>query len=36
MKLLEGKLAPIDAYNKGKVVVDGDAGAVLTVINLAK
>ena len=36
MKLLEGKLAPIDAYNKGKVVVDGDAGAVLTVINLVK
>ena len=36
MKLLEGKLDPIEAYNKGKVAVDGDAGAVLTVINLAK
>ena len=36
MKLLEGKLDPIEAYNKGKVVVDGDAGAVLTVINLVK
>lgn len=36
MKLLEGKLDPIEAYNKGKVTVDGDAGAVLTVINLAK
>ena len=36
MKLLEGKLDPIEAYNKGKVIVDGDAGAVLTVINLVK
>ena len=26
----------VEAYTKGKVVVDGDAGAVLTVINLVK
>lgn len=36
LKLLDGKLDPIDAYTKGKVQIDGDAGAVLTVINLAK
>ena len=36
MKLLEGKLDPIEAYNKGKVTIEGDAGAVLTVINLVK
>lgn len=36
MKLLDGKLDPIEAYTKGKVSVDGDAGAVLAVINLAK
>ena len=36
MKLLDGKLDPIEAYTKGKVAVEGDAGAVLTVINLVK
>ena len=36
LKLVDGKLDPIEAYNKGKVVIDGDAGAVLTVINLVK
>ena len=36
LKLVDGKLDPIEAYTKGKVMVDGDAGAVLTVINLAK
>ncbi len=36
LKLVEGKLDPIEAYTKGKVTIDGDAGAVLTVINLAK
>lgn len=36
LKLVDGKLDPIEAFNKGKVTVDGDAGAVLTVINLVK
>lgn len=36
MKLLDGKLNPIEAYTAGKVLVDGDAGAVLTVISLAQ
>ena len=36
MKLVDGKLDPVEAYNKGKVVIDGDAGAVLTIINLVK
>lgn len=36
LKLLDGKLDPVDAYTKGKVQIDGDAGAVLTVINLVK
>lgn len=36
LKLLDGKLDPVEAYNKGKVTVDGDVNAVLTVINLAK
>ncbi len=36
MKLVEGKLDPVEAYNKGKVLVDGDVNAVLTVINLVK
>lgn len=36
LKLLDGKLDPVEAYTKGKVTVDGDAGAVLAVINLAK
>lgn len=36
LKLLDGKLDPVEAYNKGKVQIDGDAGAVLAVINLAK
>jgi putative sterol carrier protein len=36
LKLLDGKLDPVEAYTKGKVVVDGDVNAVLTVINLVK
>jgi putative sterol carrier protein len=36
LKLVDGKLDPVEAYNKGKVLIDGDAGAVLTVINLVK
>lgn len=36
LKLVDGKLDPIEAYTKGKVAIDGDAGAVLTVINLVK
>lgn len=36
IKLIDGKLDPIEAYNKGKVTVEGDAGAVLTVMNLVK
>ncbi|MBR5203345.1 MAG: SCP2 sterol-binding domain-containing protein [Clostridia bacterium] len=36
LKLVEGKLDPVEAYTKGKVSIDGDAGAILTVINLVK
>lgn len=36
LKLLDGKLDLVEAYNKGKVVIDGDAEAALTVINLVK
>ena len=36
LKLLDGKLDPIEAYTKGNVAIEGDAGAVLAVINLAK
>lgn len=36
LKLLDGKLDPIEAYTKGKVAIEGDADAVLAVINLAK
>lgn len=36
LKLIDGKLDPIEAFNKGKVVIDGDAGAVLAVISLVK
>lgn len=36
LKLIDGKLDPIEAYTKGKVSVDGDINAVLTVINLTK
>lgn len=36
LKLVDGKLDPIEAYNKGKVTVDGDVNAVLTVLKLAK
>ncbi len=35
-KLIDGKLDPIEAYKKGKVSVDGDTDAVLTVITLVK
>ncbi len=36
LKILDGKLDPVEAFTKGKVAVDGDAGAVLAVISLAK
>lgn len=36
LKLLDGKLDPVEAYTKGKVAIDGDAGAVLALISLAK
>ncbi len=36
MKILDGKTDPVIAYTTGKVAVDGDADAVLTLINLAK
>lgn len=36
LKIVDGKLDPGEAYNKGKVAVDGDVNAVLTVINLVK
>ena len=36
MKILEGKLNPVIAYTTSKVSVNGDAGAVLTLIDLAK
>lgn len=36
MKILDGKTDPVIAYTTGKVSVSGDAGAVLTLINLAK
>ena len=36
LKLVDGKLDPVEASNKGKVAIDGDTGAVLTVFNLVK
>lgn len=36
LKLIDGKLDPVEAYTKGKVTVQGDVNAVLTVINLVK
>ena len=36
LKLVDGKLGLVEASNKGKVAIDGDAGAVLTVFNLVK
>ena len=36
IKLLEGKLDPKAALESGKVIVDGDINAVLTVLKLAK
>ncbi len=36
LKLLDGKLDPVEAYTKGKVAVDGDVSAVLDIINLVK
>ena len=36
LKIVDGKLDPIEAYNKGKVTIEGDAGAVLRVIELVK
>ena len=36
IKLVDGKLDPIEAYNKGKQDINGDTNAVLTVINLVK
>jgi putative sterol carrier protein len=35
-KILDGKLDPKTAFESGKVLVDGDAKAVLTVFKLAK
>lgn len=36
LKILDGKLDAVEAYTKGKVTVEGDLGAVMEVINLAK
>ena len=36
IKLLDGKLDAKEAFNSGKVAVDGDINAVLTVLKLAK
>lgn len=36
LKILDGKMNPVVAYTTGKVSVDGDAGAVLKLIELAK
>lgn len=36
LKILDGKLNPVIAYTTGKVSVDGDPGAVLTLIDLVK
>ncbi len=36
LKILDKKLDPVLAYTTGKVTVDGDPGAVLTLIGLAK
>lgn len=36
MKVLDGKLDPVIAYTSGKVAIDGDPTAVLTLIGLAK
>ncbi len=36
LKLIDGKLDPVEAYTKGKVTVDGDVSAVLDIINLVK
>lgn len=36
LKIMDRKLDPVLAYTTGKVRVDGDPGAVLTLIGLAK
>lgn len=36
LKILDGKLNPVIAYTTGKVAVNGDPGAVLTLIDLVK
>lgn len=36
LKLVEGKIDPVEACAKGKVAVDGDMGAVLRVIELVR
>ena len=36
MKILDGKLDPIIAFSSGKVAIDGDVDAVLSVLKLAK
>lgn len=36
LKILDGKMNPVIAYTTGKVSVDGDPNAVLTLIGLAK
>ncbi len=36
MKILDGKLDPVVAYSGGKVAINGDPTAVLTLISLVK
>lgn len=36
LKVLDGKINPVLAYSTGKVAIDGDPTAVLTLIELAK
>ncbi|MCR4593716.1 MAG: SCP2 sterol-binding domain-containing protein [Clostridiales bacterium] len=36
LKVIEGKLSAKEAYKTGKITVDGDLDAVLTVLKLAK
>lgn len=35
LKIIDGKMNPVFAYTTGKVSIDGDAGTVLKLINLA-
>ena len=36
LKILDGKMKPVIAYTTGKVAIDGDPAAVLSLIELAK